>query len=189
MRLMLTLFQNHHMRPQLPLFNDAKDPLLEAHGVMMSLACGLEGDVEAALQSCPQASELLLSPELLSCLAIVLVVTVLGLNTSSDRLDPNPNPPSRQEQPQQQQERQQEQQADSSSSSSSVLSNGMRLDSLTPLSCSLFDVLGVTKETALHAARLAHSQGYTDLPNFNTMMLVHNSALNHQVWLSHRMCW
>ena len=176
LRLMLTVYQNYHMRPQMQLCSQSSDPLLEVHGVMLSLACGIGCDVDARLQSCPEASQLLLSPELLSGLAVELVVIVLGLNTSSDRLDPRL--PSRQEQ-------QQQQQADSSGSSS-VPSSGVRLDSLTPLSCSLFDVLGVTKETALLAARVAHSQGHTDLPKFNTLVLVYNSVLNHQVRL---LCW
>jgi hypothetical protein len=176
LRLMLTVYQNYHMRPQMQLCSQSSDPLREVHGVMLSLACGLGCDVDARLQSCPEANQLLLSPELLSGLAVELMVIVLGLNTSSDRLDPRL--PSRQEQ-------QQQQQADSSGSSS-VPSSGVRLDSLTPLSCSLFDVLGVTKETALLAAGVAHSQGHTDLPNFNTLMLVYNSVLNHQVRL---LCW
>jgi hypothetical protein len=170
MRLVLTVFQNHHLRPQvsseMQLFSQSNDPLPEVHRFMLSLACGIGVDVEATLRSCPEASELLSSPELLSCLAIMLVVIVLGLDTSTDDTDHTP--------------RQQLQQADSSSSSSG-LSNGMRLDSLTPLSCSLFDVLGVTKETALQAAGLAHSQGLTSLFKFKILLASYNGVLNYQV--------
>jgi hypothetical protein len=37
------------------------------------------------------------------------------------------------------------------------------VDSLSPLSCGLFGILGVTKETVLQAARAAQSRGVTSL--------------------------
>jgi hypothetical protein len=172
MRLVLAVFQNYHMPPQTQLFSHSKDPLLEVNRVMLALACGLGGHEPGTLQLRPEASELLLSPELLSCLAIMLVVLVLGLDTSTDRTDAYTPIEARQQQ------RQQLQQADSSGTG---LSNGVLLDSLTPLSCSLFDKLGITKETALQAARLAHAQGFTTLFNFKITMASYNIVLDHQV--------
>ena len=50
---------------------------------MKTLAFPLKNGVAATLQSCPGACELLLVPEFVPCLAIMSVVTVLGLDTSS----------------------------------------------------------------------------------------------------------
>jgi hypothetical protein len=172
MRMMLTVFQNYHRQPPLQLFSHSNNPLLEMHKFMLSFACGLRGDVAGTLQLCPAASELLLSPELLSCLAIMLVVIVLGLDTSTDRTDAyTPSEKQRQEQRQ-------------AGSSGSGLS-GARLESLTPLSWGLFDTLGVTKGTALHAALVAQAQGFSTLFNFKVLLASYNSVLDHQVRLGY----
>jgi hypothetical protein len=52
--------------------------------VIWVLAEALRGDVRSMLRSCPAARELLLSPEIVSCLAITSSVTVLGPDVSSD---------------------------------------------------------------------------------------------------------
>jgi hypothetical protein len=125
--------------------------------------------VAGLLQLCPAASELLLSPELLSCLSIMLVVIVLGLDMSTDR--PDAYKPS-------------EEQRQAGSRGSGLVSGG-RLDSLTPLSCGLFDALGVPKGTVLHAAMVAHSQGFSTLLNFKIFLASYNSVLDHQVRLGY----
>jgi hypothetical protein len=170
MCLMLTVFQNYHMQPPLQLFSHSNNPLLELHRFMLSIALGVEGDAAGMLQSCPAAGDLLLSPELLSCLAIMLVVIVLGLDTSTDRTDAY---------------RPSEEQRQAGSRGSGLVSGG-RLDSPTPLSCGLFDALGVPKETALQAAMVAQAQGFSTLFNFKVLMASYNSVLDHQV---SQVCW
>jgi hypothetical protein len=94
-RLMHSVFQTYHIRPQLQLFSRSNDPLPDVCSVLLALAWAIDGDVQRTLQSCPEASKLLLLPELLSCLAVMLVATVLGLHTRSDSTEPQF--PSRQE--------------------------------------------------------------------------------------------
>jgi hypothetical protein len=175
-RLALTVFQNHPMQPQEPLLGQSSELLYGACVLILDFAARVGGNVPRVLQSCPEASELLLLPELVSCLATMLVVVVLGLDTSTDGTEAQPSS---------RQERQQQQQADSSSGSgsSSGVNNGVQLNSLTPLSCSLFDMLGVTKGTALQAARLAHSQGSTKMTYFKSLMRSYESVLKYQVSL------
>jgi hypothetical protein len=56
------------------------------------------------------------------------------------------------------------------------------LDSvLTPLSCSVFDILGVTKETALQLALQAEHDGCTTPASLDTVLQVYRIVLNHQV--------
>jgi hypothetical protein len=167
---------------------------------------GLESrGVSDTLQLYPAASELLLLPESVSCLAIVLVSVLLGLDTSSDdwlkaadttatsssstpgvgsstgRQAPGTGVP----QPQQQQQQRPGNSGGSSSSSSSSSSSGMaagvRLGSLTPLSCGLFPLLGITKETALQAARLAKAQGLTTLASLDVLVAAYRDVIVHQV--------
>jgi hypothetical protein len=180
---------------------------------MKALTFPLWDGVAAMLRSCPAASELLLLPEFVSCLAIMSVVTVLGLDLTTgsskgaarvagapaSRSSSAPGAscstrssggsgigsgtgrrlpgPSRQQQ-----------QHTSSTSSDSGSSSGVRLDSLTPLSCKLFDILGVRKETALEAARLASSDGLTTLAHMQKDMVCYSSVLRHQVGLSAAFC-
>jgi hypothetical protein len=67
------------------------------------------------------------------------------------------------------------------SSSDGGLSNGVRLDSLTPLSCCLFDILGVTKETAVLLSGLASSQGYAYMGQLQGLLKIYNSVMEYQV--------
>ena len=157
-----------------------------AYNAMRILA--LDG-ASLALRSLPGTGGLLLSPELLSCLALVLVVSALGLDTGSAdgigrnlstssssgvRSSMHPQHPSTREQQQQ-----------DSGSSSGGRADGLRdvvqLDRLTPLSCSLFDMLGVSKETALQAAGLARSRGLTTLEALTVVMSRYSNVLEHQV--------
>jgi hypothetical protein len=177
------------------------------HSAMKVLTENLVKDgVIDMLQSSPSVSELLLLPEFVSCLAIMAVVTVLGLDVSGN-MPRAAGPPAagsssvseegssstrssadaalQQAAPvagrRRQQQQQQQQAGSTDSGSSSGLGNGMRLDSLTPLSCSLFDVLGVTKETVLQAARLAKADGLTTTSYLSMYMVIYNCVLGHQV--------
>ena len=173
--------------------------------VMLAFAEGLESrGVSDTLQLYPAASELLLLPESVSCLAIVLVSVLLGLDTSSDdwlkaavttatsssstpgvgsstgRQAPGTGVP----QPQQQQQQRRPGNSggsSSSSSSSSGMAAGVRLGSLTPLSCGLFPLLGITKETALQAARLAKAEGLTTLASLDVLVAAYRDVIVHQV--------
>jgi hypothetical protein len=161
--------------------------------VMWMLAEALQGDVHGMMRSCPAVSELLLSPEIVSCLAITSIMTVLGPDVSSgDGTGPaatqaassssssSRGPSSggsagrliaagRQQQP------------SSAQGSSSSLGHGVRLDSLTPLSCNLFDILGVNKETALQATRLATSDAAPLNSNLHALVTTYCSVLQYQV--------
>jgi hypothetical protein len=166
--------------------------------VMLALAEGLESrGVSDTLQLYPTASELLLLPQLVSCLAIVLVSVLLGLDTSADdwlkaavtaatsssstlgvgsstgRQAPGTGVP--------QQQQQQRPGSSGGSSSSNGMAAGVRLDSLTPLSCGLFRLLGITKETALQAARLAKAQGLTTLVSLDVLVAAYRDVIVHQV--------
>jgi hypothetical protein len=66
-------------------------------------------------------------------------------------------------------------------SSGSGLSNGMRLNSLTALSCSLFDILGVTKETALQLAGRVKSVGFTTPEHLLEILRIYNFVIEYQV--------
>lgn len=162
-----------------------------AYNAMRILA--LDG-ASLALRSLPGTGGLLLSPELLSCLALMLVVSALGLDTGSAdgigrnlstssssgvRSSMHPQHPSTREQQQQ-----------DSGSSSGGRADGLRdvvqLDRLTPLSCSLFDMLGVSKETALQTAGLARSRGLTTLEVLTVVMSRYSNVLEHQVSYEHQ---
>ena len=136
-----------------------------------SLGLTMPGAVyDDTLQSSPAGRQLLLDPDFVSCLAIMLVVTVLGLDTSMRSAAGNGAAATA---------------AASSSSSapgvgsstgSSSSSNGVRLDSVTPLSCGLFDILGVGKETVLQAAKVAKSAGLATLPKMCTLASCYHSV-------------
>lgn len=142
-----------------------------------------------SLQSTPAGRELLLSHDFLSCLAFVLVVTVLGLwlDTSSDGQTGASAIPAVSSSSaagvgsSTGSGRQQQGQAGSSSSSGDSISSSVRLDSVAPLSCSLFDVLGVTKETVVQAARLAGSEGLVTVAEMETLGLAYGCVLKFQV--------
>jgi hypothetical protein len=57
----------------------------------------------------------------------------------------------------------------------------MRQDSLTALSCCLFDILGVTKETVLQAAGVANSAGLATLGNLQALVSLYSRVLQYQV--------
>jgi hypothetical protein len=152
------------------------------HEVMLLLLVMIGTDVSSTLQACPAAREVLLLPELLSCLALMLVATVLGLVTSTVGMGRHATIPatgsssssSRNE--------------DSSSNSGNNLSGSsgssssrVWLDSLTPLSCSLFDILGVSKETVLQLARLAKAEKLTELREMDVWAAVLANVYKYQV--------
>jgi hypothetical protein len=154
------------------------------------------------LQAHPNAQELLLLPEFASCLAILVVVTALGCetHTSSDGgasgCEPTATPGSSSSSSSGprvgssavaylpgagQQQQQQQQQQEEAGGGSSGGSSGARLDSLTPLSCSLFDVLGITKETALYIAGLEKSEGHATLSKLQALVVGYSNLLMYQV--------
>ena len=212
--------------------------------VMSALVGALKDEsLHHPLQSCPGASELLLLPEFVSCLALMPVVIVLGLDTSSNNgagaaATPSTLSGSSRSSPGRQvlgaaRQQQLAQQAVSGSSSSggsgsssrggagssgrggasssgggraragsssrgaagnsgssssravssrgSGLSSGVRMDSVTPLSCGLFDILGVTKETAVELAAFAEYDGLTTLAHLETLLEIYRTVLKHQV--------
>jgi hypothetical protein len=78
-------------------------------------------------------------------------------------------------------QQQQDQHTGSSSGSGCDGLNGVQLDSLTPLSCGLFGILGVTKETALHAAQVLKSEGVTTRPDVAALAADYIGVLKYQV--------
>lgn len=52
---------------------------------------------------------------------------------------------------------------------------------MTPLSCGLFGILGVTKETALQAAQVLKSEGVTALPDVAALASDYIGVLKYQV--------
>jgi hypothetical protein len=162
--------------------------------VLLTMAEDLGRD--GMLPSLPGTDEMLLSPDLVTCLAIALLVTVVGVDTSSGgdgttaattAAAGSSNGLTSRTGRQQRQHRQQQQQpllwqaGSDSTSSGSDLSNGVRLDSLTPLSCSLFDVLGVTKEAVLQLASLADGEGLTTKLELDTLASAYMRVLKYQV--------
>jgi hypothetical protein len=128
------------------------------------------------MESSPAGRELLLSPDFLSCLTIALVVTVLGLDISSDGgIEAAATPAASSS------SAPGVESSVGSSSRGSSLSSGVRLDSLTPLSCSLFDVLGVSKEIALQTAKVAKAAGIATVQQMRALVRRYRSVLGHQV--------
>jgi hypothetical protein len=157
----------------------------------------------------PGAAELLLLPEFVSCLAIVLLVAVLGLDTgdgveakhaasSSSSGSGSGSSTGRQSF----HTGRQQQRAGSSGgrgsssgggssggrgsssgggSGNSTRDKGVRVDSLTPLSCSLFGVLGIAKETALQAVVLAKSLGLSTASSLTVWLTAYRTVARHQV--------
>jgi hypothetical protein len=161
-----------------------------------TLAAAFDGEVAAILQSCPAANELLLMPEFASCLAIMVVVTFLELDVSdhgrtgaaatqaasssrgstdgvgsssgSDLVgsgtgDPLPRAGRQPPLPPQ------------------AGGSGVRLDSLTPLSCGLFEILGVTKETVQQAAGASKTLGLTTEGQLYGLLVCYTSLIEYQV--------
>jgi hypothetical protein len=208
-RMALTIFQNHDKIQQLKRQQDTGSPtvslaqgtselLLAAIDAMTRLiaACEGHGDMTSMLQSLPAASELVQMPEFVSCLAIMAVATALGVDTSSDGRTSTAAAPAAgrsrggggsasRRVPSAGRQQQATQQAGSSSGSAGSndggLSNGVRLDSLTPLSCTLFGILGVTKATAVLFARLARSQGITYPYQLQGVLRIYKRVIKYQV--------
>lgn len=111
-------------------------------------------------------------------MTVVLLAAALGLGTCSDDGAPGMPAASSSSAPVRQQ---QKARSSSSSGLSSGLSSGARLGSLTPLSCSLFDVLGVSKETVLHLARLVTPTAITTSGSLPTLATAYKSLLKYQV--------
>jgi hypothetical protein len=202
-RMALTILQAYDKLQQLKQQQDTGSPtasselLRAAIDAMARLiaACEGHGDMTSMLQSLPAASELMQMPEFVSCLAIMTVATTLGVNTSSDgrtsaaatpAADSSRGGGSSASRRVSGAGRQQQltQQADSSSGaggSDGGLSNGVRLDSLTPLSCCLFDILGVTQATAVLFAWLASSQGITYPYQLQGLLRIYKRVIKYQV--------
>lgn len=161
---------------------------------MLAEALDADGDRCTVLPSCPAACQLLQSPELLPCLAIVLVVSVLELDTVADGgagpagaigSSSRGSGSSAGGQPAGSNGQQQPQWAGSSSGSEdgsnrSGSSSARLQDSLTPLSCGLFDILGVSKETMLQAARLAAVEQATTSGSI-ALIAAYTSVVTYQV--------
>jgi hypothetical protein len=115
---------------------------------MTVLASALKGDVPRLLQSCPAADTLLLMPEFAACLTIMSLVALIALDTttssssSSTSSGVHRSTGSRRRDPTRQQRQQASLTERGSDGGSSDLGIGVRMDSLTPLSRSLFDLLG-----------------------------------------------
>ena len=170
---------------------------------LMALVFDVANIKPAVLQSRPGAGELLLSPEFVSCLAIALLVVVLALDTSgtvaptvssSSSSSGSSSSGHRSSHTGRQRQQQSLHQTGSSSSSSGGSSstssggsssnssrNGVRPDSLTPLSCSLFGVLGVTREAALQAAEFVKSMGIATTRGLSTWVTAYRIVVQHQV--------
>jgi hypothetical protein len=205
-RLILTTFQSYSkLQQQLQQLQQQEQPgsvklpkldtnLKPLRGVARSLAKMVGGSSpEKLLQTYPDAAELLLLPEFASCLAILVVVTALGCGISSDggaaACEPASTPSSSSSSGgpgigssapgwlPNASWRQQQQAGGGDSSSSS----GLRLDSLTPLSYSLLDLLGISKETALHIAGLEKAEGHATLPQLQALAVNYSNLLTYQV--------
>lgn len=174
------------------------------HEVALRLLLAVAGAADcraATTQAHSGLDDLLLSPDLLPFLATMLLVTVLGLRTStaggaSAAALPASSGSTRHEHGsstgpklQGSQGRQLHSAHASSSrdagrgigSSSSGCSKGVQVESLTALSSSLFDILGVSKETALQAARLANSARLTVLPQLVVHVSIYRCVADLQV--------
>jgi hypothetical protein len=196
------------VRITLSVFQVCRSPLPASPGALhaallatVALVAALQDDddvPDGTLQSCPAASELLQMPEFGSCLAIASVAATLGLDVSGDDAargaassDSDGGSSTGREVlgaggPQQPaQQAGSHKGAASRSSSSSGPGNGVRLDSLTPLSCSLFDILGVTKETALQLAGLAKEEGFNTPAPLQKVLEIYSCVLEYQVSVSH----
>jgi hypothetical protein len=160
---------------------------------------------EQLLESPSGAAALLLLPEFASCLAMVLLVAVLGLDTcgtgaAAFAATCSVGSSSGQRTSHTSRRQQLQERAGSGSNgggggggggsnsssveggdSSSGLDNGVRLDSLTPLSCSLFDLLGITREAAMEAAVVAKPLGLTALPVLTAWVKAYQTVTKHQV--------
>lgn len=147
-------------------------------GIILSLAEGVEDHAPDALQEYPAESVVVQMPRFLSCLAIVLVATVLRLGASSDDGSVAAAMPAASTSSAHM--RQQQQEA-GNSSSRGVLSSGAWLESLTPLSCNVFDVLGVTKETVLQLAWLIKPTDITRTLSLPTLVSAYKCVLKYQV--------
>jgi hypothetical protein len=144
-----------------------------------SLGLTMPGAVyDGTLQSSPAGTQLLLNPDFVSCLAIMLVVTVLGMDTSMRSAAGNGAAATAAASSSRSSSSSSSSSAPGvgSSTGSSSSSSGVRLDSLTPLSCGLFDILGVGKETVLQAAKVAKSAGLATLPKMCTLASCYHSV-------------
>jgi hypothetical protein len=187
--------QQHQEQAQRPL-QGCNNYTAKHHRVALQLllAVALAAHSAGTPQSPPGVDDLLLSPELLPFLATMLLVTVSGLQTSTGGSASaaatsasagsrgrgagssiGPQLPSSQ--------LQQCQHAKSSTPAGGYggSSSGVRVESLSALSCSLFDILGVSKGTAMQAAQLAKSAGLTKLHQMEGFVSIYSHVSNIQV--------
>jgi hypothetical protein len=87
-RVLLGVFRTYSKLPQAlqqqPFSRGLREGLGAALKAMMMIAGGLTRNAEqGTLQSCPGADMLLLSPDLVSCLAVMVIASMLGLVTST----------------------------------------------------------------------------------------------------------
>jgi hypothetical protein len=191
-RLILSLFQTHSQLQQLQPGGGNISELVKAlrmtPEVVGILSTAVVYAAPGTLQSDSTANELLQSPEFLSCLAVMVVVTVLGLDTScadgaSTQTGPMPAHGSNKGMQSRTglQDNSAQQAEETASSNCSGVINGMRLDSLTALSRSWFDIQGISVETILQTALLVKSDKSTSLTTARILVTCYRSVLEHQV--------
>jgi hypothetical protein len=150
------------------------------------------------LQLYAGAKELQLCPELVPCLAVTMLVTVLrfdagagGGRVSSSSTKSSSGAGSSRHRPASGASAGHDPARSGSSTGSGRLGNGVSLDSLTPLACGLFGLLGVDQDVLLQAAggaRGRHSTSATVVSTgteakdeTNRLMEAYCGALEHQV--------
>jgi hypothetical protein len=198
-KLCLTCFQACDSYTQLqqqlqPVRADRSQPHFDLRSmcsVTGALTAAVERNTPDMLLACPDTRKLLLMPEFASCIAVLAVAAALGQDSSKSGgpTGPAATPGSSSSGhgagsstgghlPGAGRRRQrQQQEADGSSSST----GSGRLGSLTPLSCSVLDMLGVTKETVLQVAMLEASEGSAALPRLSALTAACTDMLAYQV--------
>jgi hypothetical protein len=160
--------------------------LIMVSEVMLVLASALRGDVPRMLQSCPAADSLLLMREFGACLAIMSLAALLALDTSSSSssnssssgVHRSTGSRRRASRRVQQQQRQASRGGDGSGSG---LGAGVRMGSLSPLSRSLFGLLGVSPETMVQLAVQMKSEGDATVRTMGVYMERCRGILKYQV--------
>jgi hypothetical protein len=142
---------------------DFAKTLATAHWAMLRLskavAAQCAGGSAGALEPLPGARELLLCPELVPCLAVTVLVTCLSFDTGKQAASAASSP---------------------QLSSSGRLANGISLGSLTPLSCSLFGLLGVGQGVLLQAAQAVSATIHSTRGVFNCAA-AYSGVIEYQV--------
>jgi hypothetical protein len=163
----------------------AEDAIHTAYITMHNLAADLIDRVQED-QQLPCAQELLLSPDLVPCLAINVVVTLLALETATDlvpdasgsRAAAGSTPCSGSSSVSGQR---QQGSGHSSAAPQPLDDSSAGLASLTPLAAGFFDLLGVDKAVAVKAAGLAKSNRGASMDELTAFIQLYNEVLAYQV--------